>query len=118
MNSLNRRLALKSILGGLGSIALGQNLLSQPSYNLIPKKFNGGPKRVVFFLQNQGFEPKTCIPTNMTSSGSLAKAVLPEPIQALQPFREKIHIINGLHGQHTSPSHSAFFWCLGWLQGK
>jgi hypothetical protein len=119
MNFLNRRLALKSLLGGLGSIALGQNLLSQSSLdNLIPKKFNGGPKRVVFFLQNQGFEPKTCIPTNMTSSGSLAKAVLPEPIQALQPFREKIHIINGLHGQHTSPSHSAFFGALGGYRGS
>jgi hypothetical protein len=47
---------------------------------------SGGPKRVIFFLQNQGFDPKTCIPAGMTRSGSLAKAKLPEPIQALEPF--------------------------------
>jgi hypothetical protein len=78
----------------------------------------GGPKRIVFFLQNQGFDPKTCIPVGMTSSGSLAKAKLPEPIEALEPFKERLHIINGLHGRHTSPSHSAFFGALGGYRGS
>ena len=54
----------------------------------------------------------------MTNSGSLAKAVLPEPIKALEPFKEKLHIINGLHGMHTSPSHSAFFGALGGYRGS
>lgn len=79
---------------------------------------SGGPKRVIFFLQNQGFDPKTCIPAGMKNSGSLAKAVLPEPIKALEPFKEKLHIINGLHGLHTSPSHSAFFGALGGYRGS
>ena len=78
----------------------------------------GGPKRVIFFMQNQGFDPKTCIPAGMTSSGSLAKAKLPEPINALEPFKERLHIINGLHGVHTSPSHSAFFGALGGYRGS
>ncbi|MCB1275841.1 DUF1552 domain-containing protein [Prosthecobacter sp.] len=78
----------------------------------------GGPKRVIFFMQNQGFDPKTCIPAGMTSSGSLAKAKLPEPIEALEPFKERLHIINGLHGLHTSPSHSAFFGALGGYRGS
>ena len=60
-------------------------------------------------MQNQGFDPATCVPKGMTSSGSLAKATLPEPIEALEPYKERLHIINGLHGMHTSPSHSAFF---------
>jgi hypothetical protein len=78
----------------------------------------GAPlKRIVFFLQNQGFDPATCIPKGMTGSGSLAKAVLPEPIAALEPFKERLHIINGLHGVHTSPSHSAFFGALGGYRG-
>ena len=75
-------------------------------------------KRVIFFLQNQGFEPATCIPAGMKNSGSLAKAKLPEPIEALEPFKERLHIINGLHGLHTSPSHSAFFGALGGYRGS
>ena len=79
---------------------------------------SGGPKRVIFFLQNQGFDPVTCIPEGMQNSGSLAHAKLPEPIAALEPYRERLHIINGLHGLHTSPSHSAFFGALGGYRGS
>ena len=78
----------------------------------------GKPKRIIFFMQNQGFDPKTCIPEDMKVSGSLAKAKLPEPIEALEPYKERLHIINGLHGVHTSPSHSAFFGALGGYRGS
>ena len=78
----------------------------------------GKPKRIVFFLQNQGFDPATAIPEDLKSSGSLAKAKLPEPIEALEPYKERLHIINGLHGTHTSPSHSAFFGALGGYRGS
>jgi hypothetical protein len=47
-----------------------------------------------------------------------AKANLPEPIEALEPYKERLHIINGLHGMHTSPSHSAFFGALGGYRGS
>jgi len=75
-------------------------------------------KRIIFFMQNQGFDPKTCIPEGMDSSRSLANAKLPEPIAALEPYKERLHIINGLHGKHTSPSHSAFFGALGGYRGS
>lgn len=75
------------------------------------------PKRVIFFLQNQGFDPATCVPQELKSSGSLTDVVLPEPISALEPFKDKINIITGLHGRHTSPSHSAFFGALGGYRG-
>ncbi len=78
----------------------------------------GKPKRIIFFLQNQGFDPLTAIPVGMKTSGSLSKAKLPEPIQALEPYKERLHIINGLHGIHTSPSHSAFFGALGGYRGS
>ncbi len=78
----------------------------------------GKLKRIIFFMQNQGFDPKTCIPEDMKVSGSLAKAKLPEPIEALEPYKERLHIINGLHGVHTSPSHSAFFGALGGYRGS
>ena len=78
----------------------------------------GSPKRIIFFMQNQGFDPATAIPAGMKNSGSLAKVKLPEPIEALEPFKERLHIINGLHGVHTSPSHSAFFGALGGYRGS
>ena len=42
---------------------------------------------------------------------------LPEPISALEPYKDKINIITGLHGRHTSPSHSAYFGALGGYRG-
>ncbi len=108
---LNRR----SLLRGMAAAAAGAPLfpsLAQAGRGL------GNPKRVIFFLQNQGFDPMTCIPSGMKNSGSLARAKLPEPIEALEPYKERLHIINGLHGLHTSPSHSAFFGALGGYRGS
>ncbi|MFK5923653.1 MAG: DUF1552 domain-containing protein [Verrucomicrobiota bacterium] len=96
--------------------ALGSTYL--PNLSQAAPASSGGPKRVIFFLQNQGFDPATCIPAGMKNSGSLAKVKLPEPIEALEPYKERLHIINGLHGKHTSPSHSAFFGALGGYRGS
>lgn len=112
---ITRRRSLQTIVSGLGS-ALGSAMF--PELAQAASAFSGGPKRVIFFLQNQGFDPATAIPAGMKNSGSLAKAKLPEPIAALEPFKEKLHIINGLHGIHTSPSHSAFFGALGGYRGS
>lgn len=111
---LNRRNLLQSVAAGTGA-TLGLSLL--PGSLLASPATSGAPKRIVFFLQNQGFDPATCIPKGITGSGSLAKAKLPEPIEALEPYKERLHIINGLHGLHTSPSHSAFFGALGGYRG-
>ncbi|MCA9057973.1 MAG: hypothetical protein KDA85_05720, partial [Planctomycetaceae bacterium] len=97
---LNRRGMLEGIAAGAGT-ALGLSLGGRSV--LASPATNGGPKRIIFFLQNQGFDPATCIPEGMKRSGSLAKAKLPEPIEALEPYKERLHIINGLHGTHTSP---------------
>lgn len=111
---LNRRKMLQAVATGT-SAALGLSLVPQP---LLASSDQGRtPKRVIFFLQNQGFDPATCTPKGMQHSGSLGNAKLPEPIQDLEPFKDRLHIINGLHGQHTSPSHSAFFGALGGYRG-
>jgi len=94
-----------------GAPLLSERVLASPLGNTTPK-------RVIFFMQNQGFDPKTCIPEGMKNSGTLANAKLPEPISALEPYKERLHIINGLHGLHTSPSHSAFFGALGGYRGS
>ena len=110
---INRRNMLHGIAAGVGSTFL-PNFASAATST----KTGGGPKRVIFFMQNQGFDPRTCIPAGMKNSGSLAGVKLPEPIQALEPFKERLQIINGLHGKHTSPSHSAFFGALGGYRGS
>ncbi|MDF1752100.1 MAG: DUF1552 domain-containing protein [Verrucomicrobiales bacterium] len=113
---ISRRKSLQTIAAGFGA-AIGSSMFPEIS-RAASAASSGGPKRVIFFMQNQGFDPATCIPVGMNSSGSLAKAVLPEPIAALEPFKDKLHIINGLHGKHTSPSHSAFFGALGGYRGS
>ena len=115
---MNRRQSLHTIAAGFG-VALGSVMfpgISQAA-GAAASRLTGGPKRIIFFLQNQGFDPATCIPAGMRNSASLAGAKLPEPIAALEPFKERLHIINGLHGLHTSPSHSAFFGALGGYRG-
>jgi len=112
---LDRRKMLQGMAAGAGA-ALIPSLV--PARLLASSTGNTTPKRIVFFMQNQGFDPKTCIPDGMKNGGSLAKAILPEPISALEPYKERLHIINGLHGIHTSPSHSAFFGALGGYRGS
>jgi len=114
---LTRRNYFKALAAGLGEQALG-SVLSSSAIGSSTPSISGGPRRVVFFLQNQGFDPKTCIPSGMVNSGSLANKKLPLPMRALEPFHEKMHIINGLHGRHTSPAHSAFFGALGGYRGS
>ena len=104
---LTRRTILQGIAAGVGTaLGLGGSplpLLASSSLTGVSRL----PKRIIFFLQNQGFDPKTCIPTGVSGNCSLACHTLPEPIQPLEPYKERLHIINGLHGQHTSPSHKA-----------
>lgn len=122
---LNRRNLLRGLVGGVGA-AIGspittENLLSAatvgPKGEVQLTPTNSTPKRVIFFLQNQGFDPRTCVPEGAKRSGELNQWKLPEPIQALEPYKDRLHIINGLHGTHTSPSHSAFFGALGGYRG-
>ncbi|MCB1210682.1 MAG: twin-arginine translocation signal domain-containing protein, partial [Verrucomicrobiales bacterium] len=74
---ISRRKLLRQLAATAGA-ALGSPLFPNNGY-AASRVSGGGPKRVIFFLQNQGFDPKTCIPAGLTSSGSLAKAKLPEP---------------------------------------
>ncbi len=106
---------IKGLMAGAGA-AMGSSMF--PGVAQAATSHNGAAKRIIFFMQNQGFDPLTCIPSGMKNSGSLANVKLPEPISPLEPFKDRLHIINGLHGMHTSPSHSAFFGALGGYRGS
>ena len=118
---IDRRNLLKGVTAGVGA-TFGSSIVPDIAHaaSVTPGlTCTGGLKRVIFFMQNQGFDPKTCLPTaGVGNDGSLANATLPEPIEALDPFKDRLHIINGLHGRHTSPSHSAFFGALGGYRGS
>jgi len=113
MNTINRRSMLQVVAAGAGA-AFGSTLLPKLA-QAAPSR--GRPKRVIFFLQNQGFDPATAIPPGLKESVSLSGVTLPEPISPLELYKDRIHIINGLHGRHTSPSHSAQFGALGGYRG-
>jgi hypothetical protein len=114
---INRRDMLQGMAAGVG-VAFGSTL-SPDTVQAAAKTGaeTAAPKRIIFFLQNQGFDPATCVPKELKSSASLSDVTLPEPISALEPYKDKINIITGLHGRHTSPSHSAFFGALGGYRG-
>ena len=111
---INRRNVLKGAAAGIG-VALGSTIA--PNMLQAAPAYRSAPKRVIFFLQNQGFDPATCVPKGLKETCELDGVTLPEPISALEPYKGKINIINGLHGRHTSPSHSAFFGALGGYRG-
>ena len=111
---LNRRNILQGMAVGAGAV---MTAAMKPGNAMAAPVKGRTTKRVIFFMQNQGFDPKTCIPEGMSSSGSLANATLPEPISPLESYKDRLHIINGLHGTHTTPSHSAFFGALGGYRG-
>lgn len=115
---IKRREMILGIPAGFGAL-LGTNLLSgitqaaeKPAINTV-----GGPKRIIFFLQNHGFDPLTCIPKGLSESCALDGITLEKPMQALEPYKNRMHIVTGLHGRHTSPGHSAFFGALGAYRG-
>ena len=117
MKQIDRRSALRGITAGVGA-AFGTSAISAEAVTAVSEGFGGVmPKRIVFFMQNQGFHPDTCVPAGLDESTSLSDVTLPEPINALEPYKDKINIITGLHGRHTSPSHSAFFGALGGYRG-
>ena len=91
---INRR----KMLQGMAAAAVSAPLLpSLAQASSVKSK----PKRVIFFLQNNGFHTDTCIPLGMKSSASLSGAKLPESIKPLEPYLEKISIINDLQKKNN-----------------
>lgn len=112
---------ISRVATGVGA-ALGASLPTSPLFaaaggSALNFRPPSTPRRVIFFLQNQGFHPDTCVTDGLKESCSLDGVTLPEPISGLEEVKDKINIITGLHGRHTSPSHSAYFGALGGYRG-
>jgi len=113
---ITRRKALQRIATGIGA-GIGSSSIVPGLAGAAAADTRGAPKRIIFFLQNQGFDPKTAIPPGLKENVSLDGVTLPDPISPLEPVKHLLHIVNGLHGKHTSPSHSAYFGALGGYRG-
>ena len=111
---MRRREMVHGMATGLG-VLLGTGVL--PEIAQAADQTAGSPKRVIFFLQNHGFDPLTCIPNGLKESCALDGVTLEKPMQALEPYKNRMHIITGLHGRHTNPGHSAYFGALGAYRG-
>jgi hypothetical protein len=108
---MNRRDMIQGMATGIGLSLL-------PGQALSASKAAGSTRRIVFFLQNHGFDPLTCIPKGLNESCALDGVSLEEPMQALEPYKDRMHVVTGLHGRHTSPGHSAYFGALGGYRGS
>jgi hypothetical protein len=118
-NTLNRRNLIKRFGAAVGAstIAPIYTALGEEKTDRQPQG-DRHPKRVVFFLQAQGFSDANCAVKGIKSGKSLRSKDLPVFIDPLLPHRDKLTIIQGLHGKHTSPAHSAYYGCLGGLPKK
>ena len=111
---LNRRNMIKRLgaAAGVSAVAPFYTTLAEDKKVSQPQA-GRQPKRVVFFLQAQGFSDDNCAVKGIRSGQSLKSEDLPVFIDPLAPHRDKLTIIQGLHGKHTSPAHSAYYGCLG-----
>ncbi|MGB4738656.1 MAG: twin-arginine translocation signal domain-containing protein, partial [Fuerstiella sp.] len=73
---INRRNVLKGAAAGIG-VALGSTIA--PNMLQAAPAYRSAPKRVIFFLQNQGFDPATCVPKGLKETCELDGVTLPEP---------------------------------------
>ncbi len=111
---LNRRQILKGAVASLG-VSLSPHLVSATEG--AGSKKSRKLKRVIFFLQNQGFNPETFVSDRRVTNCSLDSVKMEQPVKALEPYKDRMHFVMDLHGFHTSPSHSAGFGALGGYRG-
>lgn len=116
----NRRQILKGLSLGAGATLLGpmiQNVMARSNGE------TGGPKRIVFVLQGNGFDaiqgcPET-IPfkeyknRNKFESINLKNHKLPASFTAMEPYKDKFTLIHGLSGRVTGGGHTVGGGALG-----
>ncbi len=112
---IERRALLKGISLGAGSLVFAPLLRS------LEAQVNGTytvPKRVVFVLFDNGFHESAAQPPGVPLGGETVRSLplkplgLPKDIEAFTPYKDRMTIVQGLHGGHLSPNHGAGFGAL------
>lgn len=137
---LQRRDFLRKLVVGAGGMMLSPlaQPLAEAGQTAEPV---AGPKRFVFFLQNQGLHPVHCRPKNIRirdggyggyikereydTTGEKIDRVLDEPLSArelpdslqpLAPYVDRMSIVQYLNGNHIHTFHGAGYGALGGAQ--
>ena len=123
-NHLDRRTCLKGISLGAGAVVL------QPFLNALAAEAAGEapPLRVIFFMQGNGLWPHHVQPKGIEQKNGerlvdlpLSDLELPEPIAALEPFKDRLGIIQKLsHKISGGGDHGKKYGALGcfnWRRG-
>mgnify|MGYP002624329781 CR=1 FL=1 len=128
---LNRRHLLKNIAAGTGACSLTP-LLMQFESQALAAKTGVMPKRFVFVIRSNGVLTNEILPEGVeyikerphaqeikgSADVPLAGKKLPSGMAALEPFKDKVTLIQGLSGRMMSGSHEAGFGALGAYNGK
>ena len=117
--SVTRRNALKTLAAGTGSALFAPGVFHQQTADATGPV--AAPKRVIFFLQNHGFDPRHARPVEIPFFNDLDRIEnvdlrtvrLPRYIDLLNPYNDKLTILHGLNGGHVVPGHGAPYGCLG-----
>ncbi len=115
---LSRRSILRGGFLGAGSVALSP-LLRHLRMLEFGRSGHTLPKRFVFVVKSSGLQADYLEPEGLERGGDalvdapLAGRALHESLQPLQPFVDRLTILQGLSGKMCSIGHSSFYGALG-----
>jgi hypothetical protein len=118
MRPSSRRTFLKQLSLGSGSVLLSP-MVRQLAAEAEGK---GPPQRFVFLVKSSGLTPSAITPASLRDEkpvgGSplrvaLKDHALPESLQALEPFKEQLGIVQGFSGKMCLQGHTAYFGAMG-----
>jgi len=124
MKNLSRRTWLKAAAFGPSTGLLAQ-IMGQ-----IEAQAAGAAKRpcrIVFVVQSNGFQTYGSTPVGLNYDRNRSKLLdvpladykLPDDLSPLEPFKERVTIVQGLQGTHVGPYHGGSFGALAGLpKGK
>ncbi len=114
MPNIDRRTVLKGVPLGVGAVAFSP-LLS----HLQAAEQRQVPKRFVFVVKSSGLQGDYLNPEGLEHRGDqlvdepLKGRQLSDSLKSLEPFKDKLTIIQGLSGKMVLSGHSAFYGALG-----
>ncbi|MGY8641067.1 MAG: DUF1552 domain-containing protein [Verrucomicrobiales bacterium] len=113
-NTLSRRQTLKGVTLGAGAVAFAPFLS-----HLRAAESGQLPKRFVFVVKGSGLQAEFLNPEGLNHGGdslvdsTLDGKMLPDSLKSLDPFRDKLTIIQGLSGKMCNSGHNSFYGGLG-----
>ncbi len=116
-----RRSFLKGLALGSGGTVLGP-MLGQMGLQAAGVDRRGFPQRFVFVVKSSGVIPGRLVPETLKAdltdrkrfiNASLAAHRLPETLAPLEPFKDRLAVVQGLSGKMCKGGHSSWFGALG-----